>query len=244
MTLTVEAALPLIDHLDALPAEERHRLERLALNAANARYRASIWDFACEQVQTVDETEGKILPWPRQKAYLREVLETMHAVPWTVWPKSRRMLLSWAAAVECVHLARYSPNVAVFWQSANEDRAAFAVDKRCAFLESNLRSAPIRRRFKATRTAKGLVGRIEYAHPEGASYIWAVPEGGDVLRSLTPSLIVQDELDFQPSAADAVRATVPLLENKVRLIQITTSNGPRWPVAQMAKEIGFIRWEG
>lgn len=190
----------------------------------------------------MDEATLQIRDFPADKGYVREALEAIEELKWVVFPKSRRRFASWLAAIYLVWAARYRQVMAGFWQSANEDRAALMIEKRCAWVEKNLKTAELRRQTREIRTAKGTIGRIEYG-PN--SYLWAIPAGGDTIRSATPSIIVGDEYDFQPDADKALQATVPLvLDGKTKFIQITTSNGPRYPVARICKEIGFIRWQG
>lgn len=241
--MTPDEAQGLLGRWNALEASEQSEAGRLALDAIDRSYASSAWEWAVDLVVTLDEATNSIRPFPaKEKAFGRELFQQFDAEKWVVLPKSRREFASWLAAIWLVHRARYSPVFAGFWSSANEDRAALAVQDRCVFIEENLRMPELRRKLDKHRTAKGLVGRANWsAH----SYIYAIPAGGDVLRGPTPSAVVQDEFDFQPDADKAQQAAVPLIRDGLtKFIQITTSNGPAAPVARHCKEIGFIRWEG
>ena len=107
------------------------------------------------------------------------------------------------------------------------------------YIEDNLRDVPIRRLYKATRT-KGGVGNITW---DGTgSWVHAVPQGPDVFRSYTPSILIMDECDTQPQAEAALTAALPLAEKQAKIVLITTSQGPSKPAARIAKSAGFTRW--
>jgi hypothetical protein len=217
---------------------------------ADKRYAEHRWEWLREQVWTKDEASEQLLRWP-DRAYLRELLHAFDTVPLLAVPKSRAMMVSWAIAAWSVHKARYFPNNAIFIQSENEDKAAYVVGQRCAFIEDNLDAKSLRRRrvsdgeadsdeYKATKTSKGLVGRMEYGRT--GSTIWAVPQGGDVVRSYTFSKWFMDECEFQEGAHEAVAAALPRVEKGAGIVLVSTPNGPRGPIAALCREIGFTKF--
>jgi hypothetical protein len=51
------------------------------------------------------------------------------------------------------------------------------------------------------------------SHPGGAlSHIWGIPEGGSIIRSNTPSLVVADEAAFQPEFGESYTAALPAVK--------------------------------
>jgi hypothetical protein len=224
--------------------------ETLAVLAAREeleeKFRGDCWHWLTTCVYTVDESmvddkiQGtKILPWPRHFDYLKEVLTIIQNEPLVIIPKSRRMMISWLVAGYFVHTARYFDHGALFWQSETEKKAAYIVDKRCHFIETHLKPREFRQEVKTIKTKDSLVGQITYTN---GSYIWAVPQGGDVLRAYTATKIMMDECEFQPQAPEAMRALLPLVEKGAQAILVSSSNGPIGVMAEICEEIGFSSW--
>jgi len=226
------------------PISESDSLQERALASFAARdreYTRDCWAWLCDLVVTVDEATQSRLRWPSKKEYLHDLVDVLTSDELRIAiPKSRRMMVTWTAAAWATWTARYYPNHAIFIQSENEQKAAFVVDQRCAFIEDNLLEPIFRRPFKSVRTSGGIIGRMTYQ--ETGSYIWAVPQGGSVLRTYTPSILILDEADYQPEGHEALAAAMPLVEKNAKLVLISSSNGPRGVVAQITKDAGFIRY--
>ena len=213
----------------------------LACAIAEKRYEADPWAWMVEQVRTVDEARQVAgAPWPDMD-YLHDLVRVLEDENERLicLVKSRRMMASWAVAVWSAWRCRYHRANAVLWQSLTEERSAYALEKRIQYIEDNLRDAPIRRLYKATRT-KGGVGNITW--DSTGSWVHAVPQGPDVFRSYTPSILIMDECDTQPQAEAALTAALPLAEKQAKIVLITTSQGPSKPAARIAKSAGFTRW--
>jgi len=219
-------------------AEQRRYLDAL-VQINDDDYMADFVTFAETQIVTKDEASQKHVPWPA-KTYLQEVGGFLMEESLLAFPKSRRMLMTWIVAAFCTWRARYFENNAVFWQSEIEDKSAFVVQERCQFMEDHLKSLALRRAYTATRTAKGVVGRLQYLRTK--SYIWGIPEGGNVLRTYTPTNLVMDETEFQPEAHEALTAAMPFVEKGAKLILLSSSNGPNGVMAGICREIGFVRF--
>jgi hypothetical protein len=216
------------------PAEFR---ELLAVS--DAEYKADPWLWLCEEVVTQDEATQVAIPWP-DKAYLKDLFWLFQNERIICIPKSRRMMVSWGMAAWAVFNARYSPHHAIFIQSETEEKAAFITDKRCQFIENNLREPLLRRKYKAIKTHQGLVGRITYEATD--SYIWAIPQGDDVIRSFTFSILIMDESEFQPEGIKALGSALPTAEKNAQLIIASTSNGPQGVLADICRAIGFSKF--
>lgn len=221
--------------------ERAHREDlALALTTLNERtYRADPWLWAAEQVSTEDEARQGIYPWPADKVYLHELFDALERERLLAIPKSRRMMVSWAVCTWATHRARYYPHHAIFIQCDTEDKAAFFIDKRCAFIEDHL-PAPYRRAYHALKTVKGVIGRLTYQ--ETGSYLWAIPQGDNVIRAHTFSVLIADEMDFQPEGHRAFAAALPIAEKEAKLVLISTSNGPTGVIAGLCREVGFVRF--
>jgi len=208
--------------------------------ARNAIYRADINRWLRDCVWTVDEATQTQAKWPSDLVYLSELLAFVNENAMVAIPKSRRMMVSWALAAWCTHRARFFPNNAIFWQSESEDKAAFVVQNRCEFIEDHIEPEPFRRTYSSIRTTKGVVGRITYRDTK--SYIWGIPQGGDVLRTYTPAVLVMDECDFMQEGPAALTAALPAVEKGSKLILISSSNGPGGILAGICKDVGIRSW--
>ena len=234
-----------------LSEQEQGELLVGLLADADSRYRDDPWAWLCEQVWTVDEASGARARWPAEKGYLQELIDAMTREPMLAIPKSRRMMVTWAAAGWVTHRIRYYPHNAIFWQSQTEEKAAFVIDQRCTFIEDNLDVPALRRRrvdgkepegeeYRVVRTSRGLIGKLSYGRTK--SYAWAVAEGADVFRSYTPTKLVMDESEFQDRARESLVAAIPLVEKGAGIMLISSSNGPRGVIAEECRELGFVRF--
>lgn len=219
----------------ALLLHERDKLEEI--------YARNPWKFFKQQIITVDESEAitqfnqaRQYPWPGYHTYLKESLSVLMNEPLVAFPKSRRMMVSWLMCGYYIWAARFQPNSALFYMSETEQKAAFAVDKRCKFMEDNLRDPAFRQPRQEMKTKTGLVGHITY--PNG-SYIWALASGGSVLRQYTATKIFLDECEFQDEAPAVVRAAIPMVENGAQLILASSSDGPLGIIAELADACGI-----
>jgi len=210
-------------------------------------YSRNPWKFFCQQIITKDEsaeiTEAntdRMYGWPKEWKYLRETLTVLQNEPLVAIPKSRRMMVSWLLSAFFVWDARYHANGALFYMSETEQKAAFAVDKRCYFIERNLRDPVFRKDPTTSKTKTGLIGHITY---DNESYIWALASGGDVLRQYTATRIFLDESEFQDEAPAVVRAALPMVENGAQLILASSSGGPIGIMAELADSMGIKSWK-
>jgi len=214
---------------------------RAILGELEGLYRVDPYLWFISEVYTVDEASQQKLPYP-DKAYLEDVVHVLKTEKMICFPKSRRMTMSWTMAGWATYQARFFDNHAIFIQSETENKAAFLTDKRCVFIEQNLREPLLRKKFKTIRTNEGLVGRITY-HDTG-SYIWAIPQGGDVIRTYTFSILVMDESEFQPEGGEALKAALSIVEEGKanQVIMLSSSNGPMGVMAEICRQAGFIKF--
>lgn len=228
-----------LDAIDRLPFAERQRLAVAAVRAADARYNRDPWRWLQEQVVTRDEAEQREARWPDMQ-YARELLAALESEPMLAIPKSRRMMVSWLVAAWVTWRARYYPNNEIYWQSLSEEIAAEQVNNRMVFIEEHLLAPALRRGYDAIRTNKGLVGKMTYQLTQSA--ITAIAQGGDKIRSRTPSILVMDESEFQPEASKALTAALAVAEKKAKLVLVSSSNGPSGILANLCRGINWTRF--
>jgi len=221
--------------------EEQNVAYAALLSALDQDYKANPWLWLTEQVWTQDEASQQIRRWP-DKAYLQEACAFIDEESMLAFPKSRRMMATWLVAGWCTHRARYFSQNAIFIQSESEGKAAFVVDKRCAFIEDHLDEPRLSRPYYAMRTHEGAIGRMTYEAT--SSYILAIAEGGEKVRAFTPSVLVMDESEFQARGHEALVAALSLVEKKAKIILLSSSNGPIGVMAGLCREAGFRRWTG
>lgn len=229
------------EKLDLLTQEQRTQAAIDIMAEKNIRYARDPWRWVREQVWTIDEASQERLRWP-DKAHLRDLFDALDAYNFIAIPKSRRMMVTWAVAAYMVHKARFVPNWAGYIQSEIEDKSAYVVQERCKWIEDHLEPEPFRRRYREIKTSNGQVGYMKYE--QTGSYIKAVAQGGDVLRSFTPSFLFLDESEFQPKGHEALVAAASFIEKNCKLVLVSSSNGPSGPIAELAKSIAYTRFEG
>lgn len=220
-------------------------IAQAAYNYRELQYAKNPWKWACEQVQTLDEASSTVRRFPISKAYLEDYFSVlMDFKKVLLVPKSRRMLISIATSTFCAHQARFHPNKLILISSKREKEATYFVDQRIAFIESHLIDERPKA-FHSWRTKDGLIGQMQY--DETGSWIIALPEKGDAARSYTFSLLVMDESDFQQQGQISYNSILPQLESDdikdVRVIILTTSNGPNHLMSGLLKRYGYVRWE-
>lgn len=175
-------------------------------------------------VWTYDQYERddsrKLKPF-QDKPYLRFVLDYMHGSSVTFIPKSRQLFVTWLVCGYLWWDARFRPFELNFAQSKKEEDAANLVFNRewtvgrISFMESML---PGWMRDDKATTSYGI---INYSN---GSKIWGIPQGGDIIRSYTPSIVFLDEAAFQPEAEKAYTAA----SAAARQIIAVSSAEPSW----------------
>lgn len=224
----------LVDRLAQATAEATRRT-RPAPDAGSQ----DCWGWLCAHVHTIDEASKAIRPWPRDKAYLRDLITLFQTEPLLAIPKSRRMLVSWVVAAYLTWQARFHGHQLLIVQSETEEKAAYLVAERCKFIEEHLPGAQ-RVPVLSWRTKKGLTGKLHY--PQTGSQILSVAQGAHAVRSYTFSTLVMDEVEFQDEGPQAVTAALPAVEKGAQVILISSANGPQGVLARLCKDVGFVRY--
>lgn len=137
--------------------------------------------------------------------------------------KSRQVMMTWLSCCYLLWRARSFKHQLILVQSKREDDAASLVFTkeptmaRMSFLESNL-PEPLR---MVQWPRGGSYGHLYF--PNG-SHVWAIPEGGEIIRSNTPSVVFSDETAFQPEFGHAYTAALPAIAGGGQGIFISSAN--------------------
>lgn len=136
--------------------------------------------------------------------------------------KSRQVMATWLCCAYLLWRAKFRDHQLLLVQSKKEEDAANLVFNgeawvsRISFMEVNLP--------QHLRTVQ---------FPKGASYaqlrfgngsrIWGIPEGGDIIRSNTASVIFSDEAAFQPEFGNAFTAALPAIKGGGSYVAISSA---------------------
>jgi len=174
-----------------------------------------VWTF-----DSYDDGPEKVKPMP-SKDYMVYLLYHIHTNQVVFVPKSRQIMATWLVCCYLWWDARFHPFEMNFVQSKKEEDAANLVfnkdimHSRIAFMESRL---PEWMRDDKVSYSYGL---MTYGN---GSKIWGVPQGADIIRSYTPSIVFMDEAAFQVYAEDSYRAA----KAAARKIIAVSSAEPSW----------------
>jgi len=240
--LTSERVLRSQAQLKDLEAFDRELLRQLGMNRRCATSKVQKVIEKCTKdpeyyifggfVRTFDERSRKFprKPFPTDKKYLRAALQHIHGKESgdvAAISKSRQLMLTWLCCAYATWEARFHPQSRVMIQSKKAEDAWNLVYRnswlhaRCAFIE---RAMPLFMRATELTPTRG-----ELWYPNG-SVIAGIPQGADMFRSYTASLVICDEAAFQPEFEDAYKAALPMAkgypddpDSGGRIILITTA---------------------
>ena len=138
-------------------------------------------------------------------------------------------MLSWLVVAFCLWYAQYHRGQLIFFQSKKEEdaddlvkRAKFIYDHEPKFLK-RFKLNNVFYDFKANPQNKGQHTFCKLAFPDNYSEIRGIPQGGDVIRMHTASILFSDEMGFQPEASDAFTAAKPGLSSGGKFIGVSTA---------------------
>lgn len=208
--------------------------------------------FLFEVCRTQDEHDSTVFakPFPRLD-YIREIADVLQTHRRIAVEKSRQMMISWIACAFVLWVAMFHPNVLAFVQSKKEEDAADRLDRiykiyfrlpewlRERFpinLNSGRPGNPLythiyftwrdedRDFFDLPETGEGTKFSDLVASNGVRSHIWAIPQGADVVRQYTGTLIFSDEDAFQEEAGEAYGAIMPTLGRDSWYLKVSTAN--------------------
>lgn len=182
-------------------------------------YRDDPWAFACDCVFTLDpqDHETPIKKFPKDKEYLKFFFYLWLKEKLLCVPKSRRMFMSWACVTlytwdTLFHTGRFNAFVSKKELDADNliDRSKFIIDH----IPQDILPQEALPKHRRTFT------HLEF--PETFSQIRAFPSGADQLRMHGFSGVLNDEMAFQPDAAEMYSSTFPTIENGGRFTAISS----------------------
>jgi hypothetical protein len=163
-------------------------------------------------------------------------LERLHAQGLLFLEKSRQVMASWLCVAYLLWRAKFFPHQLLIVQSRKEEDAAKFVylkepqQARMSFLELHLPRWLQDGCFHRGEMSIGRGGtrtsqRADYGNLffRNGSRVWAVPQGGDVIRSNTPSCLFSDECAFQPEFGLAYAAALPSIAGGGQLIAVSSA---------------------
>jgi len=213
-----------------LTKKEKLKLRVLLEERERRRYERDpeYWIFS-RQVYTHDEHDERVpaKPFP-DKQYLREIVRMWQATKRTLWPKSRQMMLSWTFCALYLHDTQFKSQSGGrrlnFIQSKKEEDSD-ALLRRCYFIYEHQEpwlKAMYPAEYSYCHLRFFAVGDKERKLPVGE--LWAIPQGGDVLRQHTASGLFIDEAAFQPDLEASIRAAQPMLNGGGRIDCVSSAN--------------------
>jgi len=136
--------------------------------------------------------------------------------------KSRQMMVSWLLCAYILWRAKYHPHQLILVQSKREEDAANLVFvkeayyARISFMESHLPKALQTLQFPRA-------GANCHLYFPNGSHIWGIPEGSDIIRSNTASVVFSDEAAFQPEFGGAYTAALPAIKGGGQFIAVSSA---------------------
>ncbi len=152
----------------------------------------------------------------------RETLDVAHQSGIFMLEKSRQLLVTWIVCAYMLWRAKFRFHQLLMVQSKREEDAANLVFNkephlaRISFIECHL---PKHLRSVAF-PGSGSYGHLHF--PNG-SHIWAIPEGGDIIRSNSPSAVFSDESAFQPEFGNSYTAALPAIKGGGQYIGVSSA---------------------
>lgn len=187
-------------------------------------WKKDYWSFITTCIRTKDE---KDIVTPVKKfpddPYLKEVLDTVHSSEILLLPKSRQMMISWVICAYALWRALFYPYQLILIQSKREEDAANFVSN------GDIQSARISFMYEKlppfVKTGDRALSRASFSIFElsNGSKIWGIPEGADIIRGNVPSMLLSDEMAFQPQAEAAYQAALPLAKNGGKFVGVSTA---------------------
>lgn len=213
--------------------------QSLSSGSADMKLRAR-WELAMRDpayflqwfVYTLDthDKEHPIKPFPWHKTHLRLLVELWKDNYRLSIVKCRQVVATWLFSALCLWESLH-PGKLIMLQSKKEEDAIGSETLgdgplgRAKFIFSHIPGrhllCPIPKGSNEIGSI-GTHGRLEFV--ELNSGLWAIAQGGDIIRQRTASTIFSDEAAFQPEAEDAYVAAMPCIRDGGRYISLSTAS--------------------
>jgi hypothetical protein len=213
-----------VDYLQKLKKDTRLQAIEWSQCQEDPYYWMTNWAFTLD----VHDRETPVKPFP-DKEYVKIIVEKFQKHNLLLIPKSRQMMLSWIMVALALWDTQFHKGRLTFFQSKKADdandlvrRAKHIWDNEPKFLKvyyDNQKAMELR----CNPQNQGNHVYNSMSFPDIYSEIRGIPEGGDVIRMHTASLIISDEMAFQPEAKAAFTAARPTISNNGKFIGISTA---------------------
>jgi len=184
--------------------------------------------FLTKHARTLDthDKEHPIKHFP-EKQYIKAMVDAWLDNPVLFIMKSRQIMATWTFVGLNIWSAMFGGNELIFFQSKREEDAVGEEVAATGLLG--------RARFLIAHLPPWMMPQVEgpynkLAFPKTNSLIWAVPQGGDILRSHTASSVLSDEATSQPEFPEAYTGSRPTITGGGRFTALSSVKGrdPFW----------------
>jgi len=203
-----------------LRTKDEHDLLHPTKTLPHEEYLRVLLDFLLVSGRMIQPRNAQ---WALERGYEMEFLDHLFKTCILFIEKSRQLMATWIVCCYLLWRARSYPHQLILVQSKREDDAANLVFTkeptmaRMSFLESTL-PEPLR---LVTWPRGGSYGHLYF--PNG-SHVWAIAEGGSIVRSNTPSVLFSDEAAYQDDFDAAYTAAIPAISGGGQGIFISSAN--------------------
>ena len=166
-----------------------------------------------------------------QPAQARYALEVGHSELWLqglassgilMTEKSRQVMATWLCCAYLLWRAKFLDHQLILVQSKREDDAANLVFNKEPFVARMSCMEMLLPQFLKTLTFPRCASYSQLVFPNG-SRVWGIPEGSDIIRSNTASVIFSDEACFQPEFGGAFTAALPATKGGGQFVAISSA---------------------
>ncbi len=147
---------------------------------------------------------------------LDEALKSDRAPYEIAYPKSRQIMVSWGICAWLLWLCKYHNNQLAMIQSKKKEDSEYQL-KRVKHMLAHLPDGIMQ--DSPLSSVKQRIDRVEFSN---SSIIEAAPQGGDVVRSRTPTVLFMDEAAFQ----DEFEASYGAAKSCCKIIVMASSVNP------------------
>ena len=176
-------------------------------------------------VRTCDQhdTQHPIKPFPVDRPYIRPLIETWQDNPLLCIVKSRQMLQTWLWCAIALWDAMFHQGRLIMLQSKREEDAvgdAVSGDGLLGRIKFILNHIPGRQIL--VPQYRSVYNKLMF--PDINSTLWAIPQGGDIVRQRTASGILSDEAAFQEEFSNAYVAAMPTIRSGGWFVALSSAN--------------------
>ena len=136
--------------------------------------------------------------------------------------KSRQVMATWLVCAYLLWRAKFHDHQLLLIQSKREEDAANLVFNKEQFVaRTSFLEVHLPHHLRTIHWPKG--GSYAVLMFPNGSRICGIPEGGDIIRSNTPSVIVSDEAAFQPEFGQSFTAALPAIKGGGQYVAISSA---------------------